>query len=227
MEIMMDFFECIENRKSCRAFIEKKVEKSVLEKILTSANRSPSYMNSQPWQLFVAAGKKKDALAKKLFETASSSSDYKPDFPFPKEWPEAIESRINKHKLARLAALGIAPDDKERIAESYMRNFRFFNAPCVIFIGVENSLTSWSVFDLGLFVHGLLLALEAQGLASCPQALTTAYADTIRTELDIPENISVALSVSIGHPDINASVNQYYSSRRDIEQFVQWYSFKD
>ena len=221
----MEFFECIENRKSCRAFIEKQVEKPVLEKILNSVNRSPSYMNSQPWGLFVVAGEKKDALAEKLLEKAASEAIYKPDFPFPKNWPKAIEDRTTAHKLRRLEALGIDPDDKEQIAESYIRNFQFFNAPCVIFMGLERSLTSWSTFDLGLFTHGLLLALEAQGLASCPQALTTAYSDTIREELDIPDTIRLALSVSTGYPDSKAPVNQYRSSRREIGEFVQWYGF--
>ena len=171
MEIGMDIIECIENRKSCCAFIQKEVEKTTIERAIEAASRSLSYMNSQPWELFVTTGEKKNRLVKKLFEKVSSLTDYKPDFPFPKEWPRAIESRINEHKRARLKALGIDPDDEKRFAESYTRNFRFFNAPCAIFIGVEKNLTSWFTFDLGLFVHGLLLALEAQGLSSCPQAM--------------------------------------------------------
>ena len=219
----MDFFECIESRRSCRAFAPKAIERSILEKAILAANRSPSYMNSQPWELYVIAGEKKASLAKKLFEKASSGAAYQPDFPFPKDWPKAIADRVNKHKLRRFQALGIDPEDKQQIAESYLRNFRFFVAPCVIFIGIEKSLTTWSIFDLGLFTNGLLLSLEAQGLAGCPQALTTAYCDTIRQELDIPDTIRLALSVSTGYPDTEAPVNKYHSSRRNINEFVQWY----
>jgi len=219
----MDFFKCIENRRSCRAFIRKKIKKQVLKKILRAANRSPSYMNSQPWEVYVVAGEKKEALARQLCQKARSGDVYKPDLPFPKGWPKAIEHRTAEHKLRRLKALGINPEDKERISQSLMRNFQFFDAPCVIFIGQEKSLTSWSTFDLGLFVHGLLLGLEAEGLRGCPQALTTAYSETIRKELDIPGTIRLALSISIGYPDTEASVNQYHSSRRDIDELVRWY----
>jgi len=60
MEGIMDIFQCIEGRKSYRAFTQKKVEKGVLEKILRAANRSPSYRNTQPWEVFVVAGERKE-----------------------------------------------------------------------------------------------------------------------------------------------------------------------
>lgn len=221
----MDFFQCIERRKSYRAFIQKGIDKEILEKVLRAANRSPSYMNTQPWEVFVVAGEKKDALVKRLFEQGSSEIYPTPDFPFPKDWPEALERRSKEHRLRRYKTVGIDPEDKEAIHESDLKNFRFFDAPCVIFIGMERSLTSWSIFDLGLFVHGLLLGLDAQGLGSCPQARPVAYPEIVRRELGIPETISLVLAISIGYPDPEAPVNQYLSSRKDLSEFVRWYGF--
>jgi len=48
--VMMDFIEAVESRISRRGFAEKN-EKTTLEKILRTANRCPSYMNTQPWEV--------------------------------------------------------------------------------------------------------------------------------------------------------------------------------
>lgn len=98
-----------------------------------------------------------------------------------------------------------------------------FLARPAAFIGMDKSLTSWSIFDLGLFVHGFLLALYAEGLGSCPQAMLTAYPDIIRKHLGISDNIKIALGISLGYPDNNAAANKYRSQRMDIKEFMHWY----
>jgi nitroreductase len=219
----VEFFQCLEGRQSYRAFLQKGVEKTLLERILRAANRSPSYKNTQPWEVFVVAGEKKDILAARLTEQASSGATTKPDFPFVETWPEALGRRAKEHMARRHEALGIDSADKDQIRQGYLRNFTFFDAPCAMFIGMDRTLTSWSLFDLGLFVHGLLLSLEAEGLGACPQAMPTAYPETMRTELEIPETICLVLAISAGYPDLEAPANQYRSVRRKIDEFVRWY----
>ena len=55
----MELYNSIESRRSFRSFIPKAVDKPTLTKILAAANRSPSDMNTQPWEVFVVAGEKK------------------------------------------------------------------------------------------------------------------------------------------------------------------------
>jgi nitroreductase len=219
----MEFYECLESRRSVRAFSAKKVERETLLKILEAANRSPSYMNTQPWEVFVASGDKKEALAKTLYEEAASGTTPNPDLPFPKEWPETLSRRSADHRLRRFKALGIDPNDQEKVRQGYLRNFQFYGAPCVLFIGLEKSLAPWSVFDLGLFTGSLLLAIHDQGLGAVPQALTMAYPDLIRKELGIPSTISLLLSVPIGYPDPEAPVNQYRSTRKGQDEYIRWH----
>ncbi|MGD0231508.1 MAG: nitroreductase [Syntrophorhabdales bacterium] len=220
----MEFSECLAGRKSIRAFSAKEVTREILEKILEAAKRSPSYMNTQPWEVFVAYGDRKEALAKRLYEEAASGTTPNPDLPFPKEWPETINRRSMEHRLRRFKALGIDPNDQEKVRQGYLRNFQLYGAPCVLFIGLERSLTPWSIFDLGLFTGSLLLAVHNEGLGAVPQALTMAYPDIIRGELGIPSNISLLLSVSMGYPDLEAPVNRYRSTRKGQDEYVRWHT---
>jgi nitroreductase len=43
-------------RSSIRAFLDKPVEREKLQAILEAAVRTPSWGNSQPWELFIAQG---------------------------------------------------------------------------------------------------------------------------------------------------------------------------
>jgi nitroreductase len=221
----MELYEVIKSRKSFRSFLPKKVDKEILERILAASNRSPSYMNTQPWEVFVVTGEKKDSLVKKLLSQASSGAPPRPDVAFPQEWPDAVDRRTREHKRLRLQALGVDPNDKETLRSHFLLNFEFYGAPCVLFVGMEKVLTGWSMLDLGLFSSSILFAARAEGLGCCPQALPMAYPDVIREELGISPNIGLVLAICMGYPDLKAHIHQYDTARRQLADFVKWYGF--
>ncbi len=219
----MEVLQCLESRRSSRAFLDKEVDHVLLKRVLRSAGRSPSYMNTQPWEIFVVEGGTKKRLAERLWDTAVGGARPRPDVPFPDRWPEALDQRTKEHRLRRFRYLGVDPEDAEKVRASYMLNFRFFDAPCVVFVGMDRTLTPWSLFDLGAYVHGLLLALESEGLGGCPQAMAVAYPDIIRDELRLDESLSIVIAVSLGYPDPDAPINGYRSTRKELEDSVRWY----
>jgi len=222
----MELFETLETRASRRAFLPRPVERPVLERVIAAANRSPSYQNTQPWEVFVATGERKDAISERMRDSVLKGMPMDPYIPFARNLPEVHETRALTHRNRRFRALGIDPEkDQERITESYMNNFRFFGAPCAVFVGMDRSLTPWSIFDLGGFVHGFLLAAHAAGLGAVPQAMPTGYPGIIREALGIAEDIAIVLALSVGYPDLEAPVNGYRSLRRAPEEFVRWIGF--
>ena len=222
----MDFFDCINQRHCCRAFLPKPVSKETVEDILQSANCSPSYMNSQPWKVMVVAGEELTTIANTLYDKAAQQEKPAPDLDFPVKWPDQTARCIEDHRIRRLKTLGIDLDDKERIREQFLSNFKFFDAPCALFLGIDKALTPWSIFDLGLFVHGLLLSAQAEGLGACPQAVPLSYPDVLRDELAPAGNLQLILAVALGYPDASATVNSYQSLRRDLGDFTHWYGFE-
>ncbi len=219
----MDFYQVLEGRSSIRAFLPKQVDERLLEKILQAAGHSPSYMNTQPWEVFVVMGKKKEELCAALSEAAQEDEPKRPDFPLPAAWPEILEKRLSAHRRNRFAALGVDTSDQKKIQAGYLRNFQFYGAPCGVFVGLDKMLTSWSMFDLGIFVHGFLMALHAEGLGGCPQAMLTVYPDIIRKQLRISNSTLIAMGISVGYPDHDSPINSYRSQRKEVNEFVRWF----
>ena len=52
----MDLQGAINQRHSIRQFTNKPVEKKMITKIVELAQRAPSWVNSQPWQVYCAMG---------------------------------------------------------------------------------------------------------------------------------------------------------------------------
>jgi nitroreductase len=50
---MLDFLSLAKSRYSCRSYIDKKVTKELIEKILEAARIAPSATNAQPWSFVV------------------------------------------------------------------------------------------------------------------------------------------------------------------------------
>ena len=50
---MMDFISLARNRYSCRSYLDKKVTKELIEKVIEAARIAPSATNAQPWRFVV------------------------------------------------------------------------------------------------------------------------------------------------------------------------------
>ena len=220
----MELLEGIETRRSFRAFVSTPIPRKLLERILEAASNSPSYTNTQPWQVAVVTGKKKDELSRILYDLASSDTTPNPDLPTPKDWPAELERRTKEHGARRLKVLGVEREDREGREQLRLLNFQFYGAPCIIFLFMDSTLSSWSIFDMGLFTQNLILAAHSLGLGSCLQASIANYPDAVRKFLEIPKTKLLILGISIGYPALDAKINTYRSEKAGMDEFVWWYS---
>ncbi len=219
----MELLEGIETRKSIRAFKSTPVSRETMERILKAAGNSPSQINTQPWEVAVVTGKKKEELSKIIYDLANSGTTPNPDVPFQATWPLEMEKRLGSQVERRFKSLGIERANEEQRKELRLANFKFFGAPCVLFILMDSTLGPWSLVDLGVFVQSIGLAAHSLGLGSCLQASSVGYPDAIRRYLDIPKNKKIILAISLGYPDFEARMNVYRSQKIGIEEFVKWY----
>jgi nitroreductase len=220
----MELLHGIETRRSFRAFKPVPVTKETVVRILKAAGRSPSYTNTQPWEVAVVSGKKKEELRDVLYKMAESDVTPNPDLPIPRVWPTELEKRAKEHGAGRFKALGIERDNKQQRKELRLRNFEFYGAPCVLFVFMDGTLSYWSILDIGLFAQSLVLAAHSFGVGSCLQGALALYPDAIREFLGIPKTKLLVLGISMGYPDLEAPINTYQSARIDLDDFVRWYA---
>lgn len=219
----MDLIEGIETRRSIRAFKDTSVPEEILNKILKAASNSPSYTNTQPWETAVVCGKKKDDLSKIIYDLAMNKSETNPDLPTPRSWPPEHEARSTDHGARRLAAIGVERDDKSEREKLRLMNFKFYGAPCALFLFMDCSLNEWSVFDMGLFSQNLILAAHSFGVESCLQASVTNYAPAIKSFLSIPESKKLVICIALGYPDNEARLNTYRAGKLKPKEFTKWH----
>ena len=218
----MEILEGIKTRRSVRGFKSKSIPQGVMKKILQAANNSPSYTNTQPWEVMVVSGKKKNELGRKLLELAREKAPTSPDLPIPKGWPPALEERSREHGARRLNTLGVARDDEVGREKLRLMNFEFYGAPCAVFLFIDGSLGEWSIFDMGLFAQNLTLAAHSLGVESCLQASVTNYAPEIKKFFGIEESKKLVIGISLGYPDEKAKLNVYRSIKQNPDQFTRW-----
>ena len=219
----MDLLQGINTRQSIRGFKPLPVPQALLTQVLQAAGRSPSYKNTQPWEVAVVTGATRDRLSDVLFQLASTNAPPKYDFPAPESWPEALEFRSKDHGTRRFNALGIGRDDAKLRNELRLQNFKFFGAPCAVFFFMDESLEHWSALDMGLFLQSFTLAAHGAGLGTCMQASVSGYPDAIRTCLGIPASKKLIVAMSLGFPDRDAPINSYQSTRMNVDAFTTWY----
>ena len=220
----METLEAIESRRSVRAFKPDPIPAHVLSKILQAASASPSYTNTQPWDVAVVSGKRRDELVEKLLGLARAKAPTSPGLPVPKVWPAGMDERSREHGARRLGTLGLARDDAEGREKLRLMNFEFYGAPCALFLFMDGSLGEWSIFDMGLFAQTLILAAHSLGVESCLQASVTGYAPEIKKFLGVAEGKKLVIGISLGYPDDKAVLNTYRSIKQNPDAFTRQYA---
>ncbi|MDR2356989.1 MAG: nitroreductase [Oscillospiraceae bacterium] len=208
----MDVIEAIESRRSVRAFLPKPVDRDTLDAILEAASRSPSWANSQPWEVFVATGGTLERIREGYGEMYAKKAPAAPETPFPTAWTESAKKRQQQ----------LYPDmvrDCGDIGEQFgALNQALFNAPVVVYVCMDKMLSEWSLYDIGAYSQSLLLAALEKGLGGIQAITLTLYPNVLRRELGIPDNLKITIGIALGYPDRDNRINNFVSARSPLSE---------
>lgn len=216
----MELEKIVAGRYSCRKFLQQPVPPEIVQKILELAQKTPSWCNTQPWQLILLSGDATDRFREKLYAHAAAGHMPEPDFPFPPRYEGIYRERRKVCGVQLYQALGIGREDKAAAAEQSLENFRLFGAPHLALITTEVELGVYGAVDCGLYVANFLLAAGNHGVATIAQAALASYPDVIRGYFGLPENRKMVCGISFGYADESHPINGYHTGRSPVAETV-------
>ncbi|WP_280300762.1 nitroreductase [Nocardia neocaledoniensis] len=212
-----------EQRWTCRQFRPDEVDRATIEQVLSLAQRTPSWCNTQPWQVVVTSGEGTDRLRKELLAYIQTHSTA-PDFEFPAQYAGVYRDRRRACGFQLYDSVGIAKGDHEKTMRQMVRNFEFFDAPHVAIVTSEEDLGVYGAVDCGLWLENFLLGAQALGLGAAPQAALASYAPFLREYFDLPDHRKVVFGVSFGYPDLDHPVNAFRTARAPLADQITWHT---
>lgn len=214
--------QLLQERHSCRGYLSIPVPTPILERILTLAQRTASWCNSQSWQVIVTRGAGTERFRAALHRHAASRADPAPDFPFPEAWAGVYLGRRRESGLQLYDACGIARGDRAASAAQGLENVRFFGAPHVAIVTTERALGVYGAVDCGGYVSSFMLAARSLGVASIAQAAIAAHSGFVHRYFGLPERRRVVCGISFGFEDEAHKANGFRTTRAPIEEVVTW-----
>uniref|UniRef100_UPI003F861A84 nitroreductase n=1 Tax=Alicycliphilus soli TaxID=3228789 RepID=UPI003F861A84 len=209
-------------RHSVRAYLDRPVPQALLERLLRTARLAPSGANLQPGRFWAVQGAARarltDALTQAWRDELPEAEDYAY---FPRPMPLQLRKRQVAAAQALYGALGVARGDAAGRAAQFERNFRFFDAPVALVVTIDGAFGPGGFMDLGMCLHALMLAAEAQGLASCAIGALASYPQIVREALCLPASELVVCGMALGWEDGQAPVNRTRTAREPLAQYFQ------
>lgn len=208
-----------DTRFSCRGYLAIEVPPETIEAILSIAQRTPSWCNSQPWQTIVTAPAATDRLRTAL-QVAPMLADDQWEIAPPKEYVGVYRDRRRTCGLQLYESVGVTPGDRAASTRQAEENFRLFGAPHVAVITTEPRLGTYGVLDCGAYVNNFMLAAAGLGVAAIAQASLASKAQILRQALPIPADRLVVCGISFGFADPSHPANAFRTERARVSDVL-------
>ena len=219
----MHVTQALEKRFSCRKFKSNPLDEIVIKNLLTDAQKTASWCNTQPWALDVVSGLTLDTLSRSLVESARRGDIPNPDIDFPKQYVGGFKDRRKVCGLQLYESVGIRKGDVEKTQDQLIDNFKFFGAPHVVFISTPIDLGLYGALDCGLFISSFMLLAQELGINTIAQAAVASYPDIVRQHLNLDPGRNLLCGISFGYGDESHPVNSYRTAREKIENVSNFY----
>lgn len=216
----MDFTKVVNKRHSVRQFTDQAVETDLIKEIVTVAQRTPSWVNLQPWQVYCAQGTVLQQIKEAYREADQTGQASQPDLPVMSREEWAPRTQANMKQWRHDIVHHFSNFDEAHTAMSTASD-SLYNSPVILFITVPQASPDWSIFDAGAFAQTLMLAATNRGLGSIPTYNSVRFPNILRQILGIPDTERVLVGISLGYP-ADQPLNHYHSQRVPLSNVLHF-----
>lgn len=209
----------LDTRFSCRSYLPQQVETETLLQILSTAQRTPSWCNSQPWKIIITQPKATNRLRDAL-QTAKPLEDDAWEISPPTEYHGVYRDRRRACGWQLYESVGIEAGDRQASARQAAENFQFFGAPHLAVITTDRALGSYGVLDCGSYINNFMLAAAGLGVASVAQAALASMAHVLREHLPIEQDRLVVCGISFGYANLSHPANGFRTTRATLDDVI-------
>ena len=199
----MQFDDVVFGRRSIRGYKPDLVPKSLIKEVLALAIRSPSSLNTQPWNFTIVTGKTLDLIRAGNTERNLAGVPHSREFRIGQ--PFAGQHRDRQVGVAKqlFAAMGIEREDKEGRQDWVLRGFRQFDEPVCVIITYDKELADSddTAFDCGAVTTALVNAAWSRGLGAVINSQGIMQSPVVREYARIADDQVIMKAVALGWPD--------------------------
>ena len=177
--------ELLSERYSVRAFLPQPVPHETIDRVLVAAQRTASWCNSQPWQVIDCQRRSQGAISQAIYAAAASGAEDGHDFTPPREYLGVYLERRRESGFQLYNTLGIVQGRQGGLRKQALENYNFFGAPHVAIIHTDEPLGIYGAIDCGAYVGNFMLAAQALGLGTIPQAALARHSGLIRRHFNL------------------------------------------
>ena len=223
----MNVTEAVTSRRSIRQFLDKPVDKAVLERVLETAQRSPSGGNTQPWNAVIVGGDELTRITAAIKAKAATApmGENMEYAIYPKDLDGRYEEQRRSVGREMFNSIGLERGDSAGRIAQMARNWDSFDAPVQLFTYTRKYMgpPQWS--DMGMWLQTVMLLLREAGLDSCSQEIWAMYGSYMRELLGIDDDHIFFCGMAIGYRDADAPINNFDVSRIPIGDAIEFRGF--
>jgi nitroreductase len=226
---MMSYDEVVMGRRSIRGFKPDPVPLELIKEILTMAMRSPSSMNTQPWNFTVVSGEPLNRIRAGNTERNMAGVPHSREFRTGTAFEGVHRERQIGVAKQLFSAMGIARDDAPARMDWVLRGFRQFDAPVCVIITYDKTLSGSddTPFDCGAVSTALVNAAWSRGLGAVINSQGIMQSPVVREHAGIADDQVIMKAIAIGWPEDSFPANAVVSERKSVEEAARFVGFED